>query len=54
MGGFTTYSSFNYETLRFLQEGNGKLGSLNLSVTVIACLVSGTLGVLAGRLATGS
>jgi CrcB protein len=53
MGGFTTYSSFNYETLRFLQEGTWRTGCLNLGVTVSACLVSGALGVFAGRLVIG-
>lgn len=49
MGGFTTYSSFNYETLHFLDEGAIALALANLAITVAACLVSGALGLLAAR-----
>lgn len=52
MGGFTTYSTFNYETLELLQN-NAPLGALNLAATVGACLVSGMFGGLAGRLLVG-
>ncbi|HSF38686.1 MAG TPA: fluoride efflux transporter CrcB [Thermoanaerobaculia bacterium] len=54
MGGFTTYSTFNYETLRFFQEDAWLLGFLNLGATVAACLIAGVLGLLTGRLLTGS
>src|SRR3954470_3183642 len=30
MGGFTTYSTFNYETLQYLQDGAWTLGGLNV------------------------
>ena len=50
MGGYTTYSSFNYETLRLLQDGSVGLGLLNLSLTVLGCLAAGLLGVAAARL----
>jgi len=50
MGGFTTYSSFNYETLRLFQEGSGGLGSLYVGATVLGCLVSGLLGGILVRL----
>ncbi|HSK80725.1 MAG TPA: fluoride efflux transporter CrcB [Thermoanaerobaculia bacterium] len=54
LGGFTTYSTFNYETLRFFQEDAWLLGLLNLGATVAACLIAGVLGLLCGRLLTGS
>jgi fluoride exporter len=54
MGGFTTYSTFNYETLQYLQQSDWLMGSLNLSVTVVACLAAGSLGLVAGRLLAGS
>ena len=50
MGGFTTYSTFNYETLEMLREGLWGLAGLNLAATVAACLVAGVLGLAAGRL----
>lgn len=54
MGGFTTYSSFNYETLRLFQENAWFLGLVNLSVTVFACLTAGLLGMALGRLLAGN
>ncbi|HEX7182900.1 MAG TPA: fluoride efflux transporter CrcB [Thermoanaerobaculia bacterium] len=53
MGGFTTYSTFNYETLQLFQEGAWLVGFANLGVTVIACLAAGVLGLWVGRLAVG-
>jgi fluoride exporter len=49
LGGLTTYSSFNYESTRLLQEGAGALAALNASVTMGACFAAGWLGVLASR-----
>jgi len=54
MGGFTTYSTFNYETLQYLQQSDWLMGSLNLAVTVVACLTAGSLGLAAGRLLAGT
>jgi len=49
MGGFTTYSTFNYETIRLFQDGALGLGALNLAATVLVCLLAGGLGVLVCR-----
>jgi CrcB protein len=49
MGGFTTYSTFNYETIRLLQDGSLGLGALNVLTTVVICLLAGGLGVLVCR-----
>jgi|SRR5438270_5956292 len=54
MGGFTTYSTFNYETLQYLQQNDWLAGFANLAATVLACLAAGALGVLSGRLLAGS
>jgi fluoride exporter len=54
MGGFTTYSTFNYETLSYFQEDAWLLGFANLGLTVLACLGAGAAGVLAGRLLGGN
>jgi CrcB protein len=54
MGGYTTYSSFNYETLRLAEDGSYRLAALNMSVTVVGCLVAGVLGLLVARTLSGA
>jgi CrcB protein len=53
VGGFTTYSSFNFETMRLFQQGSMLLGFVNIGGTLVGCLVMGALGLLAGRLIGG-
>jgi fluoride exporter len=53
MGGFTTYSTFNYETLQYLQEGAWGLAGLNVAATLVVCLAAGALGVVAARFWVG-
>ncbi len=53
MGGFTTYSSFNYETLQLFEDRASFLGILNIFVTLSGGLVAGWLGLAAGRRLTG-
>lgn len=54
LGGFTTYSSFNYETLQYFQDGEIGPGVINVFVMVFGCLVAGLLGLgLAKRLIGG-
>lgn len=49
MGGFTTYSSFNQETLRMLQDRAWLAGAVYLGGTVVGCLLAGALGMAAAR-----
>jgi fluoride exporter len=49
IGGLTTYSSFNFESTRLLQEGALDLAVLNAGVTMVGCFAAGWLGVLASR-----
>ena len=49
MGGFTTYSSFNQETLGYLGRGAWWLGASYLAGTVAGCLAAGVLGVAIAR-----
>ncbi len=51
MGGFTTYSSFNYELLTQLGRGAYGSAALYLLLTVGGCFGAGVLGILAARLA---
>jgi fluoride exporter len=46
MGGFTTYSSFNWETIALAQEGALGFAVLNLTLTVVLCLAAGLAGVV--------
>jgi len=43
-GGFTTYSTFNLEALRMLQEGQVQRGVVYLVVTLVTCLAAGACG----------
>jgi fluoride exporter len=54
MGGFTTYSTFSYETVVYLQGGAWVLGTLNVAATVVGCIVACFLGLTAGRLLVGA
>jgi CrcB protein len=49
MGGFTTYSSFSYETMRYLQDGAWGLATLNVLATVLGCLGACLLGWAAAK-----
>jgi len=49
LGGFTTYSSFNYETTRLAAGGGTQAAALNVLVTLIGGLAAGLLGILASR-----
>ena len=53
MGGFTTYSTFNYETTSSFREGAWLIGFANIGVTVIGCLAAGIAGLAVGRLIAG-
>jgi CrcB protein len=49
LGGFTTYSSFNNETMYFLQRGSVGLALLNHGATIVLCLIAGAAGFLVAR-----
>ncbi|MEM9863625.1 MAG: fluoride efflux transporter CrcB [Myxococcota bacterium] len=48
MGGFTTYSTFSLDTLRFLQKGDATGAFVNVAVTLLVCLGATFLGVHLG------
>lgn len=49
LGGLTTYSSFNYETMRLFEEGASAAAALNLALTVLGGFAAGWLGLIAAR-----
>lgn len=53
MGGFTTYSTFNYETTEFLREGAWAFAAANIIGTVTICLVAGFAGAALARMMVG-
>ena len=49
IGGLTTYSSFNYETMRLFEEGASATAAVNVAVTILGGLAAGWLGLVAAR-----
>jgi CrcB protein len=49
MGGFTTYSSFNYETLRQIQDGAWPVALTYVAATLLGCLFAGWAGLALAR-----
>lgn len=54
LGGFTTYSSFNYETLQYFQNGEIGRGIAYMSGTVLTCLLAGIAGLWLARRLIGA
>lgn len=50
LGGLTTYSTFSFETIALLQEGDYFHGLLNIFGTTITCLSATWFGMIAGKL----
>ena len=48
-GGFTTMSTFSYETLALLRDGEAALALGNVGVTVLGCLAAVWLGGVMAR-----
>jgi CrcB protein len=53
LGGFTTYSSFNLELLRMVQDGALGRALGYVLGTVIGCLLAGALGIALARMLPG-
>jgi len=49
LGGFTTFSSFSYETMALIREGDILSGGINIIVSVVTCLGATWLGLGLGR-----
>jgi fluoride exporter len=48
LGGFTTYSAFNQETLDLARQGAVSTAALNVAGTVLGCAVAGMIGTWIG------
>ena len=53
IGGLTTYSSFNYETLRLVEENALATAALNVALTIVGGFAAGWLGLLTARQVLG-
>jgi len=52
IGAYTTFSTFEYETFRSIQDGELFVAGLNVVLSVVVGFVSVWLGVIAGRTIT--
>jgi CrcB protein len=50
LGGFTTFSTFSYETLRLLEDGSFIVAAANVLVSVLFCLFFTWLGIHVARI----
>ena len=49
LGGFTTFSSFSFETFRLLEEGAFVIAFFNVLVSVVSCLACTWIGIVVAR-----
>ena len=49
LGGFTTFSSFSYETIAMLKDGAFTYAGLNIAASIICCLAGTWVGMQVGK-----
>jgi CrcB protein len=53
IGGLTTYSSFNYETTKLIEDGALASAALNAAATILGAFAAGLLGMLCAKAVIG-
>jgi fluoride exporter len=53
IGAFTTFSTFTYETVQFIQDGAWSTAFLNIATSLILGVAAVFAGIFAGRLIAG-
>jgi CrcB protein len=53
LGAFTTFSTFSYETISYLQDGAWLLASVNIVSNLGLCLIATVIGMALGRIVAG-
>ncbi len=49
MGGFTTFSTFSFETMRLLEEGSFLHAGANIVLNIVVCILFAALGIFLAR-----
>lgn len=49
LGGFTTFSTFSFETIRLLEEGSLFQAGANVLLNVVVCIIFAGLGIYLAR-----
>ena len=53
LGAFTTFSTFGYETLKYLEAGAWRLAAANVAANMVFCLTATWAGLVAARATVG-
>lgn len=48
-GGYTTFSTFSFETVRMLEDGDWSRAALYIGLSVVLCVAAAVLGIAAAR-----
>jgi len=49
LGGFTTFSTFSYETVRLLESGSPGAALFNVLLNIVLCVLAAWVGILIAR-----